>query len=271
MFKNKYFLWSAGFISLMIIFAFLAPFLTSFDPNKINLNNSFKPPDLKHFLGTDDFGRDVFARILYGSRISLSVGFIAVSLALIVGIFYGAVSGYFGGWVDEVMMRFVDIMLAFPAIFLILAVQSMFKPNIFNVMIVIGLTSWMGLARLVRGQILVVKEMVFVEAARALGASHGYLIFKHILPQALTPVIVSATLGMGSAILTEGALSFLGLGVQPPVASWGNMLQNSLDYLHLAPWLAIFPGVFIFLTVLSFNYLGEDLREKLNPKEEKKI
>jgi peptide/nickel transport system permease protein len=193
---------------------------------------------------------------------------IAVFISVSIGTCYGAISGYFGGIIDEVLMRFVDIMLSFPSIFLILSVQAMLKPNIFNVMVVIGLTSWMGVARLVRGQFLSLKERLFVEAERALGAADVEIIFRHILPQALTPVIVAATMGLGGAILTESALSFLGLGVQPPDASWGSMLQNALDYLIQTPWLAIFPGLFIFLTVMAFNYLGETMRVWLNPKED---
>lgn len=267
MFKKKSFFISVIFIDLILLAAVLAPIISTYRPEAIDLNNSFAGPSFKHLFGTDDFGRDVFTRILFGSRISLTVGFIAVVIALLIGAVFGAISGYFGGIIDEIMMRFVDVMLAFPSIFLILAIQSMFKPNIFNVMAVIGLTSWMGVGRLVRGQVLVVKELTFVEAARALGAGNFYLIFKHILPQVLTPVIVAGTLGLGGAILTESALSFLGLGVQPPQASWGSMLQNSLDYLGFAPHLAIFPGLFIFLTVLAFNFLGEGLREYFNPKE----
>jgi peptide/nickel transport system permease protein len=201
---------------------------------------------------------------LYGARISLTVGFVAVFIAIIVGTLFGALSGYYGGFVDSLIMRFTDIMLAFPSIFLLLTIQVMLKPSITNVMVVIGLTSWMGVARLVRGEFLRIRELSYVEAARAIGCSNSRIIFRHILPNALNPIIVAGTLGMAGAILTESALSFLGLGVQPPTASWGNMLMDSQAYLMDAPWMAIIPGLLIFLTVLSLYFVGEALREKLD-------
>jgi peptide/nickel transport system permease protein len=192
---------------------------------------------------------------------------IAVAVSLTIGILLGCVSGYYSGILDEVIMRFTDIMLSFPTIFLILAIQSVLTPNIINVMVVIGATSWMGIARLVRGEFLALKEREFVEAARAIGCSDLRIIFRHILPNSLPPVIVAGTLGMAGAILTESALSFLGLGVQPPMASWGNMLMDSQSYLLDAPWMAVIPGLVIVLTVLSLYFVGEGLREGLNPKE----
>ena len=192
---------------------------------------------------------------------------IAVAVSLTIGILFGCLSGYYGGIIDEIIMRFTDIMLSFPTIFLILAIQSVLTPNIINVMVVIGATSWMGIARLVRGEFLALKEREFVEAARAIGCSDFRIIFRHILPNSLPPVIVAGTLGMAGAILTESALSFLGLGVQPPMASWGNMLMDSQSYLLDAPWMAVIPGLVIVLTVLSLYFVGEGLREGLNPKE----
>lgn len=250
----------------MLALAIFAPFIAPFDPSTISASDTLAP-SFAHIFGTDDIGRDVFSRVLFGARISLTVGVVAVSIALLIGTILGALSGYYGGWIDTVVMRFVDIMLAFPSIFLILAIQVMLTPNIYNVMIVIGLTSWMGVARLVRAEFLTLRERQFVEAARAIGASDSRIIFRHILPNALAPIIVAGTLGMAGAILSESALSFLGLGVQPPMASWGNMLMDAQAYLRDAPWIAVIPGLFIFVTVLSLYFVGEGLREALNPKQ----
>jgi len=225
-----------------------------------------EPPSFAHPLGTDDLGRDVLARILYGARISLLVGFVAVGLATLIGVFLGALSGYYGRWVDSLIMRFVDIMLCFPTFFLILAVIAFLEPSIWNIMIIIGLTSWMGVARLVRAEFLSLRERDFVVAAKALGATDRRIIFRHILPNALSPVLVSATLGVAGAILTESALSFLGIGVQPPTPSWGNMLITGKQTLGTAWWLSVFPGMAILLTVLGYNLLGEGIRDALDPR-----
>jgi peptide/nickel transport system permease protein len=264
--KNKFALFGMVILTSMVIFAVFAPRLAPYDPNEI-MEDQIQGPTLKHIFGTDDLGRDMFSRILYGGRISLSVALVAVFVAVTLGIFVGAISGYYGGIVDEIIMRFTDVMLSFPTIFLILAIQSVLTPNIYNVMIVIGATSWMGIARLVRGEFLSIKQREFVEAARAIGASDLRIIFRHILPNAMAPVIIAATLGMAGAILTESALSFLGLGVQPPTPSWGNMLMDSQTYLLDAPWMAIIPGLFIILAVLSLYFVGEALREAFNPRE----
>jgi peptide/nickel transport system permease protein len=263
--KNK--LASAALVVLGIIFlgAILAPALSPYDPGELG-EQALQPPSAHHLLGTDDFGRDVFSRILYGARVSLTVGLVAVFISVVIGTMLGAISGYFGSYVDSIVMRFVDIMLSFPSIFLILIIQVMLTPNIYNVMIVIGATSWMGVARLVRAEFLSVKERPYVEAARALGASDFRLITKHILPNASAPIIVAATLGIAGAILTESALSFLGLGVQPPFASWGNMLQDSQAYLRDAPWMALVPGLMILITVLCIYFVGEGIREALDPR-----
>jgi peptide/nickel transport system permease protein len=264
--NNKLFLFGAAVICLLLLFAAFAPLISPYDPTQI-IESSISGPSLQHWFGTDDLGRDLFSRILWGARISLTVGFVAVIISIIIGTLYGAFSGFFGGWVDEVLMRFVDVMLAFPSIFLILTIQALLTPNIINVMIVIGATSWMGVARLVRAEFLALKERQFVEAAQSIGASPQRIIFKHILPNALSPVIVAATLGMAGAILTESALSFLGMGVQPPTPSWGNLLMDSQAYLFDAPWLSVIPGLFILLSVLSLYFIGEGFREALNPKE----
>lgn len=252
-------------VALMFVLAAIAP-LYGRDPGAIDIAQRLLPPSLNHLLGTDDLGRDVLARILYGARISLLVGFVAVGIATAIGIVIGAVSGFYGGWIDAVLMRFVDIMLCFPTFFLILAVIAFLDPSIWNIMIVIGLTGWMGVARLVRAEFLTLRERDFVLAARALGASDCRVIFRHILPNALSPVLVSATLGIAGAILTESALSFLGIGVQPPTPSWGNMLIAGKQTLGTAWWLSVFPGMAILLTVLGYNLLGEGLRDALDPR-----
>ena len=264
--KNKLAIFGLIILSMLVIMAIFAPIFAPFDPSAI-LEDHIAAPSMKHLFGTDDLGRDILSRLLYGGRVSLSVAVIAVAVSLTIGILLGCISGYYGGILDEVIMRFTDIMLSFPTIFLILAIQSVLTPNIINVMIVIGATSWMGIARLVRGEFLALKEREFVEAARAIGCSDLRIIFRHILPNSLPPVIVAGTLGMAGAILTESALSFLGLGVQPPMASWGNMLMDSQSYLLDAPWMAVIPGLVIVLTVLSLYFVGEGLREGLNPKE----
>jgi len=244
----------------------LAPLLSPYKPDEVNLQEVLSPPSWAHPLGTDELGRDVLARILWGGRVSMLVGFVAVGISTLVGILFGALAGYYGKWVDSLIMRFVDIMLCFPTFFLILAVIAFIEANIWNIMAIIGLTSWMGVARLVRAEFLSLKEREFVLAARSIGASNFRIIFHHILPNALGPVFVSAILGIGNAILVESALSFLGIGIQPPSASWGNMLTSGKDYLEVAWWLSLFPGLAILLTVLGFNLLGEGLKDALNPR-----
>jgi peptide/nickel transport system permease protein len=255
-------------IVAMFIVAVFAPIIAKYNPNKTNLRTEarLQPPSSEHFLGTDELGRDVFSRMVYGARISLSVGFVAVGIALVIGVALGAVSGYFGGWADVVIMRFVEIVMCFPRLFLILMLLAFLGPNIFIVMAVIGFTGWTGLARLVRAEFLSLKQRDYVMAAKALGASDFRIIFRHILPNALGPVYVSATLGVGGAILTESALSFLGLGVQIPTPSWGNILTSGLSYIESAWWLMLFPGLAILITVLSYNLLGESIRDILDPR-----
>jgi len=264
--ENKLAVAGGVIVSVLLAASLLAPFISPYDPAQIHVDRVLVPPCREHPLGTDQLGRDVLSRIIWGGRISLLVGFVAVGIATAIGVVLGAVAGYYGGWVDGLIMRLVDVMLCFPAFFLILAVVALLEPSIWNIMVVIGLTSWMGVARLVRAEFLSLKERDFVLAARSLGARPARIIFVHILPNAMGPVFVSAILGIGSAILTESALSFLGIGVQPPTPSWGNMLTAGKDHLKIAYWLSLFPGLAILLTVLGYNLLGEGIRDALDPR-----
>jgi peptide/nickel transport system permease protein len=264
--RNKLSLTGAAIVIALISAALLAPVISPYDPMTINVHNVISPPSLKHPFGTDDLGRDVLSRIILGSRVSLSVGFVAVGLAILIGIIIGSVAGYYGGVIDAILMRFVDIMLAFPTFFLILAVIAILEPSIYTIMIVIGLTSWMDVARLVRAEFLTLKERDFVTAAKASGAGNLRIIFNHVLPNALSPVFVSATFGVAGAILIESGLSFLGLGVQPPNPSWGNIITSGKDNIEVAWWLSLFPGLAILITVLSYNLVGEGLRDSLDPR-----
>jgi len=260
-----------AFIGLIILIpmflcAVLAPIISPHDPVEPDLKNILVGPTWSHPFGTDMLGRDVFSRVIYGSRISLLVGFVSVGIATLIGIMIGAFSGYTGGIVDELIMRFVDLMMCFPTFFLILAVIAVLEPSIWNIMIVIGLTNWMGIARLVRAEILSIKNKEYVLAAKAMGFPKRRIIFRHVLPNALSPVYVVATLGIGGAILTESALSFLGIGVQPPTPSWGNILTQAKDNIEVAWWLSLYPGLAIFLTVMGYNLLGEGLRDIFDPR-----
>lgn len=246
--------------------AVFASLIAPFDPNELHLDAILKAPCAEFPLGTDRLGRDVLSRLLYGGRVSLWVGFVAVGISISIGALLGLVSGYFGGLVDEIVMRFVDIMLCFPSFFLILAVVAFLEPSLFNIMVVIGLTSWMGVARLVRAETLTLREREFVSAARLAGTSTWRIMTRHILPNAMAPVTISAILGIGGAILIESGLSFLGLGVQPPQASWGNMLMDGKSVIEEASWLSLFPGLAILITVLGYNLLGESLRDFLDPR-----
>jgi peptide/nickel transport system permease protein len=238
-----------------------------YDPNQPDLTRKLQPPGPQHLLGTDNLGRDVLSRLLHGTYISLAVGFLAMGVSITIGIFVGAVSGYFGRWVDNVLMRVVDAIMCFPTFFLILTVIALLGPSIWNVIIVIGLVGWTGTARLVRAEFLSLREMPYVAAARVLGQSHAAIIFRHILPNALAPVYVTAVLGVAGAIMTEAGLSFLGFGVQPPQASWGNIISEGRTYILDAWWLILFPGIAIFITTLSFYLTGEGLRRAFEQKE----
>ena len=270
--KTKFKQNKLAFFGIVIIFAMFfvgifAPVLSPHNPNKINVDDIFlKPFQNNHILGTDSLGRDVLSRIIWGTRVSIKVGFVATGISIIIGIFIGSIAGYYGKRIDSVLMRFVDMMLCFPSFFLILSVVAITKPCITNIMIIIGLTSWMGIARLVRGEFLSLKEREFTQAAKIMGASNMRIIFRHILPNAMAPVYVAATFGIAGAILTESALSFLGLGVQPPTSSWGNLLSTGKSTIEFAWRITAFPGLAILITVLSYNLLGEGLRDILDPR-----
>lgn len=255
---------------LVILFfaciAILAPIISPYEPTKIDVNSVLSPPSINHLFGTDELGRDVLSRIIWGSRASLKVGFIAVGIAIAIGIIIGSIAGYYGGRVDSILMRFVDMMLAFPTFFLILAVIAIVEPSLSTIMIVIGITGWMDVSRLVRAEFLTLKEREFISSAKAIGMSDWRIIWRHILPNALSPVFVSATFGIAGAILIESGLSFLGLGVQPPEPSWGNILTSGKDNITVAWWLSVFPGLAILMTVLSYNLVGEGLRDALDPR-----
>lgn len=262
--KNKLAMTGFLIVLAMCVVSTFAPFFISVAPDQINTKEVLAAPSMNHPLGTDSLGRDCLARLIYGARVSLLVGFVAVGIATCVGVVLGAIAGYYGGVTDSVIMRFVDIMLCFPSIFLVMAVIAFLEPSIINIMIVIGLTGWMGVARLVRAEFLSLKERDFVLAAKVAGASNLRIAFVHILPNAMAPVLITATLGIGSAILTESALSFLGIGVQAPMPSWGNMLTEGKEFIEVAWWLSVFPGIAILIAVLAYNLLGEGLRDALD-------
>lgn len=265
-YKNKLALTGSGIVLLLFFISLFAPWFAPYDPGQIDLKNVLIPPSMDHWLGTDQLGRDVLSRMIWGARISLKVGFVATGVAIIIGTLLGAVAGYYGGWVDAVIMRFVDIMLCFPTFFLILAVIAFLEPSIWNIMIIIGLTGWMGVTRLVRADFISLRERDFVQAARVIGAGDLRIIFVHILPNAMASILVAATLGIAGAILTESALSFLGIGVQPPTPSWGNILTAGKDNIDIAWWLSLYPGLAILITVVGYNLLGEGIRDSLDPR-----
>ncbi|PCI53456.1 MAG: peptide ABC transporter permease [Methylophilaceae bacterium] len=258
----------AGFIIIVIVFllAMLAPWIAPYDPDALDVKAILLSPSLTHWMGTDALGRDVLSRMLFGGRISLLVGIVAVGISTTIGIILGSLAGYYRGWVDTVIMRLVDVMLSIPSFFLILAVIAFLTPSMLNIMIVIGLTSWMGVTRLVRAEFLSLNNREFILASRTLGAKDMRLIFKHLLPNSLTPIIVSTVLGVAGAVLLESGLSFLGLGVRPPDASWGNILADGREYIQFAWWLSLYPGLAILFTVLGYNLLGEGLRDALDPR-----
>ncbi|WP_419095342.1 oligopeptide ABC transporter permease [Aeribacillus kexueae] len=266
--RNKLAVFGAAFLLMIISLAILAPVITPYSPEKIDLLNKLQPPSKEHWLGTDEFGRDLLTRLLYGGRVSLMVGFLSVLGAITIGTAIGALAGYFGGALDAILMRFVDIMLSIPSIFLLITLTTIFQPGVDKLILIFALTGWMGTARLVRGEFLSLRSREFVLASRTIGTSNGKIIFSHILPNAMAPIIVSATLNVGSVILAESALSYLGLGIQPPTASWGNMLQNAQNFTILlkAWWYPLFPGLMILMTVLCFNFIGDALRDALDPK-----
>jgi len=250
----------------LALLALGAPLISPWDPNRPDVKKILDQPSRAHLLGTDQIGRDVLSRMLFGARVSLAVGFVSVGIAAFIGITLGSTAGYNGGVVDATIMRLVDLMLVFPRFFLLLAVLAFLKPSIWTIMAVIGLTGWMGVARLVRAEFLALKEREFVVWSQSIGASGFRIIWRHILPNAMAPVLVAMTLGIPAAILTESGLSFLGLGVQPPHATWGNILNEGKDAIELAWWLSLYPGLAILVTVLSYNLLGEGIRDALDPR-----
>ncbi len=255
-------------IAAVVIAAVFAPFISRYDPNAIDLINLLDPPSRAHWFGTDIQGRDVWARLVYGARVSLSVGLVSQSIALLIGVTFGVIAGYYGRWVDEVVMRLADVTLAFPTLLLLIAMVAAFQPSMTVVFVTIGVVGWAGMARLVRGQVLVVRQLEYVQAGKALGMSDARIMIRHILPNVIAPVIIAATLGVAGAIMAEAALSFLGLGVQPPTASWGSMIADArdLDQLRNAAWTSVAPGLAIGAAVLGFNMLGDALRDALDPR-----
>jgi ABC-type dipeptide/oligopeptide/nickel transport system permease subunit len=257
-----------GTIALLAVMALAAPLVAGHDPFGIDLINSLQPPSAQHWFGTDIQGRDVWARLVYGARVSLSVGIISQGIALTLGVILGLLAGYYGRWVDEIVMRLADVTLAFPTLLLLIALVAALQPSLTVVFATIGLVGWAGMARLVRGQVLVVRELEFVQAERALGARDLRILIQHILPSVVAPVVIAATLGVAGAIMAESSLSFLGLGVQPPTPSWGSMIADGRDLYQLrhAPWTSVFPGLAIGAAVLGFNLLGDALRDALDPR-----
>jgi len=257
-----------GVIVLLVVLAIGAPLFAWHDPVGVDLINSLEPPSVHHWFGTDIEGRDVWARLVYGARVSLSVGIVSQGIALALGVMLGLVAGYYGHWVDELVMRLADVTLAFPTLLLLIALVAALQPSLTVVFLTIGFVGWAGMARLVRGQVLVVRELEFVQAERALGAGDMRIIIRHVLPSVVAPVVIAATLGVAGAIMAESSLSFLGLGVQPPTPSWGSMIADGRDLYQLrhAPWTSVFPGLAIGAAVLGFNLLGDALRDALDPR-----
>jgi peptide/nickel transport system permease protein len=255
-------------VALLLLMVVFANLLSPHDPLSLDTQRRFIPPltDSSFVLGTDEMGRDLLSRLFYGGRISLVVGVAAMFATIVTGLLIGLIAGFYGGRVDNVLMRFTDTMLCFPQVFLLLVLAAFVTPTVISIALIIGLTSWMEVARIIRAQIQYIKEQDFIQAAFALGASEMRIMFKELLPNAIAPVLVSATLNVANAVLMESYISFLGYGIQPPLASWGNMLTNAQSYFDLAPWLAILPGLMITLTVMSFNFLGDGLRDALDPR-----
>lgn len=267
--ENKAAMAGGIIIAIYIIVALFAPLLSPYDPFKIDLDNKLIPPSADHWMGTDDKGRDILSRILYGSRLSMGVGFASVAFGALFGIIFGLVAGYYGKWVDSVIMRIMDVMLAFPGILLALAIISALGPSLINVTIAVGAFSVPLFARIVRGSTLEVKRLEYIDAIRSLGANDATIIFRHIFPNILSPIIVQATLRLATAILSAAGLSFLGLGAQPPSPEWGTMLSNGRDFLFSAPYIALFPGLAISILVLGFNIFGDGLRDAFDPRMKK--
>lgn len=267
-------------LSIMVVFvlaAIFAPVVSPYDPEKTDLGRMLEPPSVQHIMGTDELGRDLLTRILYGGRVSLSIGVMAMGLAVVVGATVGGLAGFYGGWVDNILMRFTDMMLAFPQLFILIilaialrdipieALRGTAFASILSIVLVIAVLAWMQVARLVRASFLSLKEKEFTEAARCLGVPNWRIMLRHLMPNALSPIIVAATFRVATSIITESGLSYLGFGVQPPTPTWGNMLKNAQEQMTRAPWTAIFPGLMIFVTVIAINFIGDGLRDALDP------
>lgn len=263
--RNKSFTIGIVIIFIFLLFALLPSFFTSYNPYDKNLDIRLLPPSFKHFLGTDDLGRDILTRIIYGTQISFKYGVLAVFISVIVGSFLGIISGYIGGKTDEIIMRSIDILLAFPSILLAILIVSILGPKLENAVIAIGIVNTPSYARLIRAETISVKSNEFIEAGIAMGASHIRIMIQHIIPNCINPIVVQSSLGIGSAILEMAGLSFLGLGAQPPMPEWGAMLNNAREFIRFAPWVITFPGIAIILSVLAFNLLGDGLRDFLDP------
>ena len=260
-------------LGALILGAIFVPIVTGYDPGKTHILDKYLPPSPQHPMGTDGLGRDLFIRSMDGGRISLLIGLLAMMLSIVIGTTVGALAGFYGGWTDNILMRIADIMLTLPTLFVAILLTQLLRAGVIPflsagivpIVFVIAATSWMGVARLVRASYLSIKQKEFIESAHAAGAGNWRIILRHILPNAMSPIIVAATLRVGAAIITESGLSYLGFGVQPPTPTWGNMLRNAQSEMDYAPWTAIFPGLFIFLTVISVNYIGDGLRDALDP------
>lgn len=269
--EHKIALVGAVLILFLAFIAVFAPYIAPHDPIEINLKERLLAPNMEYPLGTDNLGRCMLSRIIYGARISLQIGIIVVGITSVIGITLGMIAGYYGGVLDELIMRGVDILLVFPGIILALVIAGILGPGLFNVMLALAIVGWTGYARVVRGVVLSVKEKEYVESARALGVGDWYIITRHILPSCVAPIIVIATLGMAYVILAAAALSFLGLGAQPPTPEWGSMLNNGKNFMRTAPHLTIFPGLAIMITILAFNFIGDGLRDALDPRVSEKM
>lgn len=264
--RNPQALAGLAIVAALFVVAPLHPWIAPYDPAQVNVEEILEPPSAAHWFGTDELGRDVLSRLLFGAPISLLVGFVAVGISVCVGVALGCAAAYYGGFWDSLVMRLVDLMQAIPTFFLILSAIAFLRPSIWLIMVIIGFTGWMGVCRMVRAEVLTLKNREFVLAAKVQGASDLRVVLRHLLPNAMVPVLVSATLGIAGAILIESSLSFLGLGVQPPQPSWGNMLAQARDNLEGGWWVTVFPGMAILITVLGYNLLGEGLRDALDPK-----
>lgn len=264
--KSKTALIGVIIIVLLVLTAILAPVIATHSPTAQDIVNRYQAPSSDHLLGTDELGRDIFSRIVYGTRISIQIGVIAVSISLAIGVLLGGIAGYYGRWIDQIVMRFIDIMMAFPSILMAIALVAVLGPSLQNAMIAVGIVGIPQFARIVRSAVLSIKENEYIEAAKSIGAKHGRILIQHVLPNCVAPIIVQATLGVGTAILDAAGLSFLGLGAQPPTPEWGAMLSDGRAAIQNVPWVVAFPGLAIFLVVLGFNLFGDGLRDALDPR-----